>query len=207
MRSDHITTDCDLDPNDLKCAICGCYHSSLERRFKVYRKTRRDAANLAVEKITNSRTNANKKQLKDNRYNSNCLNPAPANTSAETTNPEATNKPKSNEIYTIQKEIKDLQTENRNRKTEIDKCTNRSEFEKGLEKVDLAIASSNGLASKLDETLKTISQLTSQIAKQECDLVRNEVEASLAQQKREFTENFFNNQTRIAKNWNINSDL
>ena len=200
MRSDHITTECDQDPNGLKCAICGCNHSSLDRRCKVYIKTRRDAANLAVEKITNSRTNANKKQLKDNIFNSNSLNPAPANTSAE-------NKAKSNEIDTIQKEIKDLQTENRHRKTEIDKCTNRSEFEKGLEKVELAIASSNGLASKLDETLKTISQLTSQIAKQECDLVRNEVEASLAQQKREFTENFFNNQTRIAKNWNINSDL
>ena len=41
--------------------------------------------------------------------------------------------------------------------------------------------------------------MTMQIAKQECDLVRNELKTSLAQKKREYTQNFLNNQDRIDK--------
>ena len=76
---------------------------------------------------------------------------------------------------------------------------NKSDYEKGLEQIGSAIASTNGLATKLDETLKTITSVMTNIARQECETIRIEVETNLAHQKREYSENFYNNQARIEK--------
>ena len=65
-----------------------------------------------------------------------------------------------------------------------------------MDNIGAAIASTNSLATKLDETLKTITSMMTIIAKKECDTVRIEVESSLSLHKKEYTENFYNNQNR-----------
>ena len=61
MSRDDTTDNCNSPSESYKCSIFGCDHSSLDRRCKTFRTVKREAANHAVELITNSKLTQKKK--------------------------------------------------------------------------------------------------------------------------------------------------
>ena len=199
MNTEHSTEDCNNQKVNHKCSICGCNHSSLDRRCKAYRSAKREAANLAFETITKSKTNAKKKYLKDENFNAAQQTHPQTHSYSEALihNNETTNIANKNELFGLCKDINCIINENtKNQKQTED---NKKNFAEGMERLGLAIESTNKIAVKFDETLKSLTTTMAQISRHECDIVRNEFEINLSQVKKEYTEFYNSNSNRIER--------
>ena len=197
MNTEHSTEDCDKQKVNHKCSICD--HSSLDRRCKAYRSAKREAANLAFETITKSKTNAKKKYLKDENFNAAQQTHPQTHSYSEALihNNETTNIANKNELFGLCKDINCIINENtKNQKQTED---NKKNFAEGMERLGLAIESTNKIAVKFDETLKSLTTTMAQISRHECDIVRNEFEINLSQVKKEYTEFYNSNSNRIER--------
>ena len=195
----HVKKQCNSRSKSYKCSICGCDHSSLDRRCKTYRTVKREAANHAVELITNSKTNAKKKYLKDQAFNANHQNQSQTCTYSDAARNNRENEPATNKtkLLSIRKDINHLQNENKIQNKASKE--NKQHFEHGMSTLAKAIESTNTIAQKFDETIKSLTATIAQISRHECDLVRNEVDANLSHIKKEYTEYFNSNLERIDR--------
>ena len=178
--TNHKPEECDCQESGLKCSLCGCNHSSLDRRCKKYRAAKREAANSAVEKITKIKTDINKKKLRDISFNE------PQSSKNTTTYSQIVQNPEQmkdiTKIAQIEKESNSLKIENSNRKSEIDQTINKKEYQSGLSSLSQAIQSSNILAQRLTDTVEKLEKNMMLIAKKECQELKTEIDLQLIHQ-------------------------
>ena len=76
---------------------------------------------------------------------------------------------------------------------------NKQKLEEGMEMLGRAIECTINIAVKFADTLKSLTTTIAQNSRHECALVRNEFESSLSNIKREYTEAYSLNSSRIER--------
>jgi hypothetical protein len=221
LATDHVTKECTITDKTLhKCAQCESIsgHGSIDRKCPKYRKIKRDAANDAVDLITNSRQNRSKKKIKDNEFGDrqtlggnggpsyaeitqNMLEVASLSKQVK----EIQSKPVTNDgnISQMSNDVKSLIITNKNQAEELkvlkkEAAFDRNKLTQGMTSLELAIEAMTNLGTKFDNTTNKLDERITNIVRNECETVRNEFTTTTNSMKSEYSSFYSNHETRLA---------